>query len=112
MVVRVYWNIHKNCWSIQRKSKVIGHANSILLKDVVFLVSEAGRQRVLREKRKNVHAFARGEIVATNETKPEFLENPITYNPYKFSYFYNKNKEEKVERNSLVYCGDRILFGK
>lgn len=111
MIIKVYWNLHRNCWSIQHKGKVIGHANSVLLKNVTFSVSEAGRQRVLREKRKNVHAFAKGEMIVTNEAKPEFLTLPVTYNPYKFGYFFNKSNQEKIEVNPLVHCGAKVLFG-
>lgn len=111
ILVRVYWNLHKNCWSIQHKGKVVEHANSILLKNVRFSVSEAGRQRVLREKRKNVHAFAKGELVAINEKCPSDLILEISYNPYKFGFFFNRSTQEEIKNNLLVYCGDRILFG-
>ncbi len=42
--------------------RVIGYTESVNLEDVEFKVSEAGRQRLLREKRKNVHAFAIGTV--------------------------------------------------
>ena len=62
--MRVYRNLHKKCWSVQQKQKgrwkVVAHAESITLLDCVFRVSEAGRQRVLRESRKNVHAYIQG----------------------------------------------------
>lgn len=62
---RIYFNIHKKLFSIQEKTKkgwrVISHKDSLLLKDVEFKVYSRGRERVLREKRKNVHAFVIGE---------------------------------------------------
>ncbi len=82
--VRVYWNLHRHCYSIQDAATrlVISHVDHIDLVDVVFKVSEAGRQRVLREGRKNVHAFVVGTVV------PEALDAHgwwwnISYNPYK-----------------------------
>lgn len=98
MIVRVYWNLHKNCWSIQCKRKVIDHSNSLVLKNVTFIVSEKGRERVLKEKRKNVHAFAEGEIVE-DDSNPSFITSPeyISYNPYRFPWFYEVNNLTKIE---------------
>ena len=66
---RVYFNLHKKLLSIQAKVngswKVIRHVNEIMLADVKFKVYEKGRQRVLNEKRKNVHAFIVGNLVET-----------------------------------------------
>jgi hypothetical protein len=66
--VRCYWNLHRNCWSVQdaRTRRVIGHATRILLDNAVFKVSEAGRARVLAERKKNVHAFACGALYAAD----------------------------------------------
>lgn len=50
-------------YSIMQRGVVVGHAREILLADVRFVVREGGRQRVLETGRKNVHAFAVGEIV-------------------------------------------------
>ena len=57
----VYYNLHKHVWSIKalegsQKGRVIGHSDHVLLRYASGKVSEAGRQRVLRDKRKNVHA--------------------------------------------------------
>jgi hypothetical protein len=69
--------------------KVIKHVGRIDLQDVSFKVSELGRQRVLREKRKNVHAFIEGEEISfcgyANTTK-------VTYNPYKYEKFTTGEK--------------------
>jgi hypothetical protein len=62
--VFVYWNLHKKCWSVrdQKTRKVIQHLDQIALTDCHFKVSEAGRQRVIRERRKNVHAGVEGYL--------------------------------------------------
>jgi hypothetical protein len=63
---------------------VIAHADEVTLEECSFVVSEKGRARVLKEKRKNVHAFARG-LLAHNGTAwcPHF----VSYNPYKRGCF-------------------------
>jgi hypothetical protein len=63
MRVEVYYNLHKKCFSIRHKGIVISHANTVKLADVTFVVRKAGRERVLREKKKNVHAFVRGNLL-------------------------------------------------
>ena len=55
--VRVYRNLHKKCYSIQQDGLVKAHATELYLFDSVFQVNKKGRERVLVEKKKNVHAF-------------------------------------------------------
>ncbi len=89
MKKRVYFNLHKRLFSVQEKVngqwKVIGHTDDITLYNVTFKVSEAGRQRVLREKKKNVHAFVEGTL----SPSPLQCHSPLTirYNPYKSGSF-------------------------
>ena len=63
MRVQVYYNLHKRCLSIRHRGKVIKHAKSVILRDASFRVQPAGRERVLKQKRKNVHAYVAGELV-------------------------------------------------
>jgi len=82
---RAYYNTNSSNWTIQvkgpngwRKLKSVEQAT---LYNVYFKVFEAGRQRVLREKRKNVHAYAYFESF---EEQIHFTGPLITarYNPY------------------------------
>lgn len=84
--VFVYWNLHKSLWSVRdcKTRKVIAHLHSLTLIDVKFKVSEAGRQRVLREQRKNVHAGVEG-YVSVDTDNPCLI--PVRYNPYELSSF-------------------------
>jgi hypothetical protein len=79
--VRVYRNITKNCWSIKSEDeelgqRVIGHAQSVILGIGSFKVSEAGRDRVRKEKRKNVHAWVTGMYIGAYDLEycPAVLE--------------------------------------
>ena len=96
--VEVYYNLHKKCLSVRKRGLVVDHVNSILLKNARFVVQPAGRKRVLKEKRKNVHAFVRGErvAVASFDGKSE----RITYNPYKYKSFIS------IETGKPVYKKD------
>jgi hypothetical protein len=114
MRVFVYFNLHKKCFSIKalegdRKGRVIAHSNTVLLEGCKLLVSEAGRQRVLREKRKNVHAGVSGTWInyCTNrvENHFEFLSmvgRQVTYNPYKYDSFVIKATEQSVNKADVV----------
>lgn len=112
MKVTVYWNLHRNCWSIRHKGKVIGYADSLMLNDVTFKVYEASRQRVIREKKKNVHAFACGTLLEKNGVKPENMNRAISYNPYRFSFFYDKLTLEAVRSCPTLFLGEKTLFAE
>ena len=67
MKVDVYRNLHNGMYSIKSREAgtrglVIAHADRVWLDDVKFVVSEAGRARVLREKKKYVHGCVRGTL--------------------------------------------------
>lgn len=99
--VDVYWNINKKCFSVKscKTGKVILHTDKISLEDAKFVVREGGRQRVLREKQKNVHAFVRGYVTA--KTSAHKVQE-ATYNPYKYDSFVVTDTEEPVNSASLV----------
>jgi hypothetical protein len=77
--VYVYFNLHKKVWSVRQDGRVIEHTKSIMLKDCKYLVGKAGRERVLREGRKNVHAGVSGYVV--DKIPPCRYENDLIYNP-------------------------------
>ena len=94
--VEVYRNLHNGTHSIRRNGKVVKHLQhhqSIFLKDVKFAVQPAGREKVRREGRKNVHAFVRGTVImpsTMNCTTDEFKDKMpllVQYNPYHTDHF-------------------------
>ena len=112
MRVFVYFNLHKKCFSIKAlegadKGRVIAHRDTVVLEGCKLLVSEAGRQRVLREKRKNVHAGVSGTWLNTDrvESHFEFLSmvgRQVTYNPYKYASFVVKATEQPIGLADMV----------
>lgn len=104
MEVKVYWNFHKKLFSVQHKGRVIGHAKRVIVEGVDFLVSEAGHDRVLRERCKNVHAFVCGVLkhadwITVKRPEAEAFGWPddlapegvrVSYNPYKAGSFMAK----------------------
>ena len=80
--VEVYRNLHKDCWSVRQKGIVRFHCHKIHLRNCEFVVQPAGRARVLREKKKNVHAFIRGYLCREERIVNTFCWDDIYYNPY------------------------------
>lgn len=90
MRVEVYFNLHKYLWSVRQCStgRVILHTDKVHIRDPKFVVRKAGRDRVLREGKKNVHAFVRGYITHFDDFDPDYLDySLVSYNPYKFDTF-------------------------
>lgn len=130
--VEVYRNLHNGRWSVRgNKTKlVLGHADKVLLYDVEFVVGEKGRRRVLREGRKNVHAYARGYLCnwvgdsyknrgmppTLNTRFPSLMEQisllEVCYNPYKFGHFFYPYNQSKIERCDHAFFINQTLMVK
>lgn len=114
-LVRVYYNLNKHCWSVQHKVpgkgwRVCQHVPSLRLSEVTFRVSEAGRQRVLRQRRKNVHAYAIGFLESTVAVY-RGEGRRIGYNPYRGPHFaYISDSMEVSTADQIVFTNDRKIF--
>lgn len=112
-LVRVYKNLNReDCFSIQdKKSKlVLGYASSVRLSHVKYIVGESARQRVLRDKRRNVHAYCEGYIVSTGESIPEGAATGY-YNPYNTALFINEETKQPIHETEIAHCqGTRVYF--
>ena len=100
MKVAVYYNLHKHTFSLQSRNKedygkVIGHTEHVILKNANYVVRQGGRDKVLQEKKKNVHAFVVGEVVEGVES-PCPIEKAVTYNPYKAQSFYEVETQQPI----------------
>lgn len=112
--VKVYFNLHTHLFSVQdlRSGKVVAHGNNIILKNPTFKVSEAGRQRVLREQRKNVHAYVIGTYAGANEIQQleqDFMQQAY-YNPYKLSTFVEKETQQPLHSAELAVMMDKQVY--
>jgi len=115
MKVKVYYNLHKNCYSIvslekENYGRVIKHENYVPLTNAQFKVSEKGRQRVLREQKKNVHAYVVGTWVS--EFVPRLPIKLATYNPYKYSSFVDAHSKKPLAKAKQVLLSKRHFVGR
>lgn len=111
MKVQIYWNIHRKQWSIRSSQlkRVIGHADHVVLSDVTAKVSERGRERVIREKRKNVHAYLEGTLERPESLSQDLYRSltpitgrEITYNPYKSGSFTYRDTGEEFQESKIA----------
>jgi hypothetical protein len=122
--VFVYWNLHKKCWSVRNTitGRVMWHANYVHMADCQFVVQKAGRERVLREKKKNVHAGVVGYL--TNwveiqnyrtynndfERKDSQRKWVLTrYNPYQADHF-KTDTGARIDSAAFVYLGKDVPY--
>lgn len=92
MKVRVYYNLTKDCWSVQthRKGKgwrVKAHVNTLCLLDVKTIIHKSGQERVRKENQKNVHAFLEGNLLSAASGFPLPIARKeqmqlVSYNPW------------------------------
>jgi len=129
--IEVYRNLHKKCFSVRHKGKVVGYLHDneqLALTNVKFAVQPAGRAKVLRENKKNVHAFVRGEYVGfigfrsgPYDRKREEMYfgkfedldfYAVSYDPYKSDKFVVKETGKPIESNSeaLIKGGKVLLY--
>lgn len=132
MLVRVHKNLNKKCWSIHTYQKGKGwrlyrSVSCLWLEFVTFKVSKAGNKRTRRQKRKNVHAFAYGSLLACNDIQNSIsqLNNHLDslvdwhwskakYDPYKHKTFVSNNIPNKwsklVESEQAVFLDNGELW--
>jgi L-fucose mutarotase/ribose pyranase (RbsD/FucU family) len=114
--VRVYKNIPRSrqaghpVYSIQdmHTRRVVAHSDHVVLSNAEFVVSEAGRQRVLREQRKNVHAYVIGVFIERLDLD-DIGASVITYNPYKGPTFVTLPTGNAVKTAERVVLADQVL---
>lgn len=104
MRARVYWNFHRKCFSVQVRGRVVAHATHVVLFSPTFSVSKRGRERVLREKRKNVHAFISGEVGCSIELEGRVTTGFAVYNPYEHATFVDRESGRPVRSASAARC--------
>ena len=101
--VDIYKNLHNGLWSIRSRAngRVIAHVEECAVRNAQFVVQPAGRKRVLEERRKNVHAFVRGDLLVAGEKfigieSPQLRKESITYNPYAHETFVRRNDNSPI----------------
>lgn len=110
--VEVYRNLHRGGLSIRQNGKVVAHTEPgeyIELFMAEMIVQKGGRERVIREGKKNVHAWIQGHLIpGIGEFYP--ARNPLTYNPYKHGMFVNKKTGQEIPHAKYVLLNEKEAF--
>ena len=110
MRVEVYFNLHQKLFSVRdcKTGRVFAHSKYVTIRDPKFVVRQSGRNRVLQERKKNVHAFVRGELEdlfhhGLDDLVEAVVDGiPVTYNPYKYSSFVVKDTEQPIDKAKMA----------
>jgi hypothetical protein len=96
MIREIYYNLNKHVFSIRAKKIPVSYARMVLVDNPKFVVRQGGRNAVLRDRQKNVHAFIKGVMQElTNAPNTDGLRK-VSYNPYKHGFFYDVHTDEPI----------------
>lgn len=108
MRVDVYWNLHKDTFSVRategpQRGKVIKHTDRVALADAIFVVRDKARLAVRAGAPRTVHAWIRGTLLEFHPASlwPKFAlkhdcgaVHSVTYNPKRDDGFVLRDKPE------------------
>lgn len=102
-LVDCYRNLNRpNSFSIKQrqgcfKGLVSGYARALVIANPTFVVGEKARQRILREKVKNVHSYVRGSFITAFDSDLLPAESAklkrVTYSPYLCGQFVELERD-------------------
>ena len=95
MIREIYYNLNKHVFSIRAK-KTVSYARMVLVDNPKFVVRQGGRNAVLRDRQKNVHAFIKGVMQELASAPNTDGLRKVSYNPYKHGFFYDVHTDEPI----------------
>lgn len=106
------------------KGRVIAHADQLRIDNATFVVLKAGQARARVQKQKNVHAGIVGDVsqahilctrlphqIGSKAKKPPIGGFCITYNPWKWDTFVNRDTEDPVHECRYVTIDGKDVLG-
>jgi len=112
--VRVYYNLQKHCWSVQKHVpgkgwRLAGHMQRLALRNVRTVVQQHGQKRTRSENKKYVHAFLEGDI-RTDAWKVTGSHRPITYRPMSMNTFAFVNTGQEFTHSPDVILDEKTAY--
>lgn len=123
-VCDIYLNLHLPGYLSLRsvvgpdKGRVIGHVEGVDLRDCEFRVNESGRDRVRRNRCREVHAVVRGTVAATwtrarAQRAADILRSkggkPVRYHPFETDFFQTRAGGRRVDHARRVIAAGSWL---
>lgn len=90
--IRIFRNLtKKGVWySIQQNKLTVAHAKRLCIRNCKFVVNQKGRERVVRTKKKEFHAYIEGKYTTSGmgtTAEKNDLGAIIKYDPFKYKQF-------------------------
>ena len=105
MTVKVYRNLNRKgvVWSLKdpKTGLVVDRVTTAYLSNAKMLVSEVGRMRVLKERRKNVHAYVKGTRLKCAPKVSGWTR--VAYNPYRQENFETSTGRKVCEARYVKF---------
>jgi hypothetical protein len=108
--VQAYKNLHRNCYSIRRRGRPVTHVRSVRLTSPIPHVSESGRLRVITRRCRSVHAWITGTVESADAEESAEGMREASYNPYRASYFYDRETGKPLPALSAVLLTPAGMF--
>lgn len=106
MRVHVHRDIRGKIYSVTVRGRVVEKPTHAYLTNVTFKVRPGGRARVLKERRKNVHAFVVGDLVETDTMNMSGIPTEavrVKYDPYACDRFFDPETGEILDSAKEVW---------
>jgi hypothetical protein len=113
--VRVIRNWKHDCYTILQNGRPKASAKQVRLADVEFLVRTSGRNKMLRERKRNVHAYAVGRLIDYTHPDEDRVIEPIrgrsiAYKPYHAATFVDVETDTPVSTAKVVHFQENGVF--
>ena len=114
MKVRVYYNLQKHCWSVQKHIsgkgwRLAGHMQRLALRNVRPVIQKHGQNRTRAEHKKYVHAFLEGDL-RTDAWKATGSHRPITYRPMSMNAFQFVGTDQEFTQSPDVVLTEKTAY--
>ena len=115
MKQEIYANLNKGGVSVREDGKVTGCYGEVVMQNVSFIVRKSGYEQTIREGQRNVHAFAKGEIIQKATIAPSIdslnslrASYPrIQYNPFRSDKFTCNGKPIDSAKSVIMVLTER-----
>lgn len=107
----VYWNSHRRCFSIKPKQPdgPVQHSTGpLLLENPIFKVSARGRQWVIANRKKTVHATIRATPRVPDSFSLPSTARRVKYNSHKTATFVTEDGTPVYEANRVYLINNEV----
>ena len=95
-------------YSIKQNGVVVAHTEKFIVKNCNLVINKSGKERVIKEKIRNVHAFIKGYLGDIDDVKNSFSWI-LKYNPF-VNKGFTFGEDKEVKKCEIVYTQENKLL--